>query len=112
MFNLFKKNIILLLLIAILSLSLFACEAEEIIKEVIKEVPVEKIVTEEVIKEVIKEVPKEKIVEKIVKEEVIKEIPTNPGKLVIYSGRKESLVAPIIAQFKNATGIDVQVKYG
>ena len=89
MFNLFKKNIILLP-IAILSLSLFACEAEEIIKEV----------------------PKEKIVEKIVKEEVIKEIPTNPGKLVIYSGRKESLVAPIIAQFKEATGIDVQVKYG
>lgn len=36
----------------------------------------------------------------------------NPGSLVIYSGRAESLVGPIIAQFKQATGIDVQVKYG
>ena len=35
----------------------------------------------------------------------------DPGELVIYSGRSESLVDPIIQQFKGVSGIDVQVKY-
>ena len=33
-------------------------------------------------------------------------------KLVIYSGRSESLVGPIIEQFKVASGIDVDVRWG
>ena len=35
----------------------------------------------------------------------------DPGSLVIYSGRSESLVSPIIEQFRHASGIDVRVKY-
>ena len=36
---------------------------------------------------------------------------SEPGELVVYSGRSQSLVDPIIRQFADATGMDVQVKY-
>ena len=36
----------------------------------------------------------------------------DPNTLVLYSGRSESLIGNIVDQFEDASGIDVQVKYG
>jgi len=65
--------------------------------EIIKEVPVDVVR----VVEVIKEVEIEKIVER-----------RNRGNLIIYSGRSEKLVGPIIEQFSDVSGINVQIKYG
>lgn len=37
---------------------------------------------------------------------------TGGGKLVVYTGRGQSLVEPLVEQFEKETGVDVEVKYG
>ena len=95
-------NRVILMAMAIFALTAIfaACTTE-----VVKEVPVEVVVEKEVVKTV--EVPGQTITK-----EVIVEREADPGKLVIYSGRKESLIGSIIEEFEDLTGIDVDAKYG
>ncbi len=85
----------------------------------IKEVPVEKIVPQTVVKEVVvdkivtqtvvKEIPVDRVVEKVVTVEKL--MPPKQQTVTVYSGRSESLVDPVLAQFGEISGVDVRIKY-
>ena len=107
-----KKSIKITLISMLGMFAFFACyNAETEVIEVEKQVVVEK----EVIKEV--EVPGETVITEVVKEIEVpviieKEVEKEEKTLVIYSGRSESLVGPIIEEFSVLTGIPVETKYG
>jgi len=91
-----NRSILTVVLVLVTLTAVFTACATEIVKEV----PVEVVVEKEIVKTV--EVP---LVETIIKD-------LDPGELILYSGRSESLVGNIVEQFEEVTGIDVQVKYG
>ena len=100
-----KKNLAFAMFSSLLIAFFVACSAETEVVEVEKQIVVEK----EVVKEV--KVPGETIVETVIVEKEV-EVQKKEKELVIYSGRSESLIGPIIEEFSVLTGIPVEVKYG